>query len=74
MKLASITAPATWPTENNTRILERLLPPMLWNSTRYISMAERDVLGVKIPTEGRHVMWSKVTEHLYPLLHPACCA
>ena len=49
---ASITSLATWPTQNNPRILERLLPPMAWNAVRYSSMAERDVLGVKIPPES----------------------
>jgi hypothetical protein len=47
--LASISASATRATQHDSRILECLFPPVLWNASRYISMAERDVLGVKIP-------------------------
>jgi hypothetical protein len=53
---ASITASAMWTTHNDTRILTRFWPPGLWNAAHSISMAERDVLGVKIPAEGSPVM------------------
>jgi hypothetical protein len=53
---ATITAVAPWVTQNDARILERLCPPVLWSTAPSVSMAERDVLGVKIPTEGRLVV------------------
>ena len=52
----SIMASATWATQNGPRILDRLLPPMPCNAARSNSMAARDVLGVKIPAEGRPVV------------------
>jgi len=42
--------------QNDTSILECLLPLVLWNAARYSSMAARDVLGVKIPAEGSPVV------------------
>jgi len=53
---ASITASATWAIQHDTSILACLSPPVLWNAAHYISMAARDVLGVKIPAEGRPVV------------------
>ncbi len=53
---ASITVSATWAMQNDARILEYLLPPVLWSAARYSSMAARDVLGVKIPAEGSPVV------------------
>jgi|GEM_PF-5463457 len=50
---ASITASATWATQNDTRNLEGLLPPMLWNAARALSMVQRAVLAVKIPDDER---------------------
>ena len=50
--LASITASATWATQNDTRIFKRFWPPVLWSAALSSSMAERDVWSVKIPDEG----------------------
>jgi len=49
-------ASATWSTQNNPRILDLLLPPVLWHAARSLSMAARDVLEVKIPAEGSPVV------------------
>jgi hypothetical protein len=43
-------------TQNETRILTRFWLPRLWNAAHSNSMAEHDVLGVKIPDEGRPVV------------------
>jgi hypothetical protein len=53
---ASITASALWATQNDARVLEHLCPPVLWSAAPSVSMAERDVLGVKIPDEGTPVV------------------
>jgi hypothetical protein len=50
--LASITASATWATQHDARVCEGLFPPVLWSTVRYVPLAERDVVGVKIPAEG----------------------
>lgn len=36
---------APWATQHDTRILERLLPPLLWHAACYITMAERAMVG-----------------------------
>jgi hypothetical protein len=51
-KPTSITASATWATQNAPSILERLLPPVGWDAARYSRMAECAVLGVRIPSRG----------------------
>ena len=54
--LASITASATWAIQNDARVFEHLLPPVLWCAASYVSVTERDVLGVRIPAEGSPVV------------------
>src|SRR5262249_12708402 len=53
---ASITARAMGTTQKDTRILTRFGPAGLWNAALSMSMAEGDVLGVKIPAAGRPVV------------------
>jgi hypothetical protein len=54
--MASITALVMWSAQDDTRILEHLFPPVLQETARYISMAARDELGMKIPAEGSAVL------------------
>jgi hypothetical protein len=53
---ASITAGATGATQLTTRVLERLLPPVLWSAAHSLNMAARAVLGMKRPAEGSPVI------------------
>jgi hypothetical protein len=55
----SITASATWATQNDTSILEASLPPVLWHAARALSLAQRAVLAVKIPADARPVVCAR---------------
>jgi len=71
----AITASATWATQNDARVLDRPLPPRLWNAAGNISMAERAVLGIKIPAEGSPVVCARLQSiyNLYYTLQAAQC-
>jgi hypothetical protein len=53
---ASITMSAMWTTQNDTKIRTRFWPLVCWNAAHALSMAEREVLGVKILADGSLMM------------------
>ncbi len=72
-KRASITAWATGATQHDARVLERLVSPGLWSAARDVRVAERAVLGVKIPVERSSVVCarSQILCHLCYTPHTA---
>jgi hypothetical protein len=47
-----ITTLATRTTQKDARVLEHLVPPVLWSASCDVRMAEQDRRSVKIPVEG----------------------
>jgi hypothetical protein len=62
---ASLSASATWATQQDTRVLERLFfHPVLYNAARYINMAERDMFDVASITVSATDGYSTSRNHL----------
>src|SRR5258705_5583460 len=56
---ASSTAWAAGTTPHAAGVLERLVASGRWSAARAVRVAERAVLGVKIPVERRHVVCAR---------------